>query len=356
MTSIQRLTRFMLLACAPFLGIMLFLVTFQPAMDVADFTSSKQVDFTMLLQSEPVHQKLDQANKDSSLVKSTIEKIYKQYKQTNTTMTSLLTLVKAQVNRPPQIFDSRVSRVLGKPIRQANSANIDVKLYAYSDTKYRGYALKVDLKSAKAMSMVLGKDKLGGSETTLAAVKRYGAIAGINAGGFADGRGGRFPTGNTIFNSKFIFGFFAPNPKIAGSFVGLNKDLKLVGGRFSEAAELIKLKPTFGASFEPVLMKNGKKLDIPNKWLTSPARASRTVIGNFGNDQLIILVTNGANESGRSGATLPEMQNRMQQLGIHDAYNLDGGGSTTLVFNGNIINKPSDGRMRALPTHFLFFK
>jgi hypothetical protein len=356
MTDIQRLTRFMLLACAPFLGIILFLFCFQPEMKAADFTTTQKVDFTMQLQTKVVKQKLNQANQDSILIKSTIEKIYKQYKQTNSNVTSLLNLAKAQVNRPPQIFDNRVSKVLGKPVRQASSANIDLKLYTYWGETYKGYALKVDLKSSKAMNMVLGKDKLGGSETTLAAVKRYGAIAGINAGGFADGQGKRYPTGNTIFNSKLIFGFFAPNPNIAGSFVGLNKDGKLIGGRFNEQADLSKLKPAFGASFEPVLMKNGNKLDIPRKWLTSPARASRTVIGNFGNDQLIILVANGANEKGSSGATLPEMQSRMQQLGVHDAYNLDGGGSTTLVFNGDVINKPSDGLLRALPTHFLFFK
>jgi hypothetical protein len=356
MTSAQGLTRLMLLACAPFLGILIFLFSLQPVMKAAEFTTAQQVDFSIPIQTDTVLQKLDKAHKDTGLIKTTIEKIYRQYNQTNKTVTSLLTLAKAQVNRPPQIFDKRVSRVLGAPIRHASSANIDVKLYSFWDTNYKGYALKVDLKSAKAMNMVLGRDKLGGSETTLAAVKRYGAIAGINAGGFADDRSGRYPTGNTIFNSKMIYGFFAPNPKIAGSFVGLSKDLKLVGGRFAEQEQLTKLKPTFGASFEPVLMKNGNKLNIPSKWLTSPARASRTVIGNFGNDQLLILVSNGANENGSSGATLPEMQNRMQQLGIHDAYNLDGGGSTTLVFNGDIINKPSDGRMRSLPTHFLFFK
>jgi len=36
------------------------------------------------------------------------------------------------------------------------------------------------------------------------------------------------PRAIPYFNNKFIFGFFAPNPKIAGAFVGLSKDLKLV--------------------------------------------------------------------------------------------------------------------------------
>src|SRR5665647_815378 len=124
MTSIQALTRLMLLVYAPFLGILIFQLSFQPVMKAADFTSSQQVDFTMPLQTEAVLQKLNNASKDGSLIKKTIEKIYTQYTQTNNTVTSLLNLAKAQVNRPPQIFDNRVSRVLGKPIRQVSSANI----------------------------------------------------------------------------------------------------------------------------------------------------------------------------------------------------------------------------------------
>jgi exopolysaccharide biosynthesis protein len=356
MRAVQSLNRFMLLACAPFFGIFIYLLTIQPLMKTADFASPVPIEFSLQDEASSVQVMLEQASQDSSLIKSTIEKFYQLYEQTNTDVKSLLTLATSQVSRPTQVFDGRISNVLGKPVRQAISGNIDVKLYAFSDNSYNGYALKVDMKSSKAMKMILGNDKLGGSETTLSAANRYGAIAGINAGGFADDNKGRFPTGNTIYNSKFIFGFFPSSPNIASSFVGLNTENKLIGGKFNKQAELDDLKPAFGASFEPVLMQHGSAMDIPNKWLSSPARAARTVIGNFKNDQILILIANASNEAGNSGATLPEMQERMQKLGIRDAYNLDGGGSTTLVFNGDLINKPSDGRMRALPTHFLFFK
>ncbi|MCU6339915.1 phosphodiester glycosidase family protein, partial [Enterobacter quasiroggenkampii] len=81
-----------------------------------------------------------------------------------------------------------------------------------------------------------------------------------------------------------------------------------------------------------------------------------TVIGNYKDDQLLILVVDGYNEGGSSGATLEELQRKLANLGVRDAYNLDGGGSSTLVFNGRVVNAPSDGEMRSLPTHFLFFK
>ncbi|MDB5054670.1 MAG: exopolysaccharide biosynthesis protein [Bacilli bacterium] len=356
MSSIQRTNRFMLLACAPFFGILIFLFTIQPLMKASAFIMPSQTAFSLQDETAVVRQKLDKANQDGSSIKAIIEKFYKLYDQTNTDVSSILKLAASQVNRPTLVFDGRISNVFGKPIRQANSGNIDIKLYAFYDSNYKGYALKVNLKSNKAMKMVLGKDKLGGSETTLSAVSRYGAIAGINAGGFADDNKGRYPTGNTIYSNKIVYGFFTPDPQIANTFIGLSADLKLIGGRFRQENDLIKLKPAFGASFEPVLLQNGSKQDIPNKWLTSPTRASRTVIGNFKNDQLFIIVADGANESGNSGATLPELQDRMRQVGVIDAYNLDGGGSSTLVFDGDVINKPSDGRMRLLPTNFIFFK
>ncbi|MNL52086.1 hypothetical protein D3C87_1752320 [compost metagenome] len=68
------------------------------------------------------------------------------------------------------------------------------------------------------------------------------------------------------------------------------------------------------------------------------------------------MVADGYNENGNSGATLEELQNKLSNMGVIDAYNLDGGGSSSLIFNGRVINKPSDGNLRKVPTNFLFFK
>jgi len=92
---------------------------------------------------------------------------------------------------------------LGKPVRQASSNNIDVKLYTYSESGYKGYALKVDLKTSKSNEMVLGKDKLGAVRLRYRLSNAMGNCR-INAGGFADGRGGRYPTGNTILTTSLF--------------------------------------------------------------------------------------------------------------------------------------------------------
>ncbi len=50
-----------------------------------------------------------------------------------------------------------------------------------------------------------------------------------------------------------------------------------------------------------------------------------------------------------------EMQILLKRYGAINGYNLDGGGSTSLVWNGRVVNNPSDGQLRKLPTNFLFF-
>ena len=137
--------------------------------------------------------------------------------------------------------------------------------------------------------------------------------------------------------------------------MGLNRDRKLIGGNYSSKEQLDREKPSFGVSFVPVLMKNGQAQPIPLKWQLSPVRAPRTVIGNYKDDQLLFLVADGSNEIGSSGATLAEMQILLSRYKAVDGYNLDGGGSTTLVFDGDVINHPSDKKLRPLATNFLFF-
>lgn len=41
------------------------------------------------------------------------------------------------------------------------------------------------------------------------------------------------------------------------------------------------------------------------------------------------------------GLTLYQLARVMQDLGCSEAYNLDGGGSTTMYFNGQVINNPT---------------
>jgi exopolysaccharide biosynthesis protein len=353
--SIQQINRVMLLACAPFLGMLIWLLFVSLHISIPVRTPAASAPINLGQETLTLDGLLNQANNDAVQTKTIIQQYFQLYEKSTAEVTAMLQSAASQVVKPGLIYDARITAKLGSPIRQATSDNIDIQLFALNENHYSGYALKVNLKSDKAIKLVLGNDKLGSSETTLAAASRYGAVVGINAGGFADdNRGRRYPRDTTVMNGKYVNGFFPTNNDTA--FIGLNKDRKLIGGKFSSQSELDKLNPLMGSTFVPVLMKNGSKLSIPYQWQSSPARAARTVLANYKHDQLLFLVTDGYDESGNSGATLAELQDKLQQLGAVDAYNLDGGGSTTLVWGGSVINRPSDGRLRPLATNFLFFK
>ena len=51
--------------------------------------------------------------------------------------------------------------------------------------------------------------------------------------------------------------------------------------------------------------------------------------------------------------TLERLQVKLAELGVKEGYNLDGGGSSTFVFKGEVLNRPSDGKQRPVVTNIV---
>lgn len=358
--TIKRFNRTMLLACTPFVGVLLWLllssIVIQLNEEAISIPSGQaEHDTTSGALITEASKGLDLAQQTAVHTQQAIQKQLELYNKTNAEMKEISTIAASQAMRPLEIYDRNITRLLGKPSATINTDKLRAQLFYIQNDGFKSYALKVKLKSADAMKMVLGGDEIGKAQTTLEAVKQHRAAVGVNAGGFADGRGKRYPLSTTIVDGEYATSFEASYSDLF--FVGLNEQNKLIGGKFTSKQQLDAKQPKFGASFVPVLLKNGKAQEIPAKWQTSPKRAPRTVIANYKDDQLLFIVTDGYNQAGSSGATLSEMQALLKQYGAVDGYNLDGGGSSSLIFNGKVINHPSDGgKLRKLPTHFLFFK
>jgi exopolysaccharide biosynthesis protein len=85
-------------------------------------------------------------------------------------------------------------------------------------------------------------------------------------------------------------------------------------------------------------------------------RSPRTAAGICRDGSLILLTIDGRQETLSQGATLEELANLMIGLGAVDAVNLDGGGSTTMVVDGAVVNAPSaDGVERPIADALLVF-
>ncbi len=72
----------------------------------------------------------------------------------------------------------------------------------------------------------------------------------------------------------------------------------------------------------------------------------RTAVGIIDENHLVFVVVDGREEGYSRGATLPELAQIMIDLGATTAYNLDGGGSSTMYFDGEVVNQPSNGGER----------
>ncbi len=74
----------------------------------------------------------------------------------------------------------------------------------------------------------------------------------------------------------------------------------------------------------------------------SDRRHPRTAIGRLADGRIVLAVVGGRQPYHSLGMTLVELAATLRALGATDALNLDGGGSTTLVVRGVVINLPSD--------------
>ena len=134
-------------------------------------------------------------------------------------------------------------------------------------------------------------------------------------------------------------------------FIGFNRNGHLVGGRIDTKEQLAELDVLHGCSFLPTLLKDGKKQPIPGAWANT--RHPRTLIGHFVNEDLLFIVIDGRREGWSMGVTLEEAQNKLLEFKVRDAYNLDGGGSSTFYYNGKVLNRPSDGKERRVLTNIV---
>lgn len=84
-------------------------------------------------------------------------------------------------------------------------------------------------------------------------------------------------------------------------------------------------------------------------------RAPRTAVGITPTGGVILAVVDGRQPRHSVGLTLQETAEFMRELGARSALNLDGGGSSTMVIEGEVVNRPSDGRERPVSNALLVF-
>lgn len=111
-----------------------------------------------------------------------------------------------------------------------------------------------------------------------------------------------------------------------------------------DANELMNKSATQVLSFGPGLIED-RQITVDENTEVSMSKSSnpRTAIGCIDKNHYVLVVSDGRT-SESEGLSLYQLATLMKDYGCEIAYNLDGGGSSTMWFNGQVINKPTSGR------------
>jgi exopolysaccharide biosynthesis protein len=230
-----------------------------------------------------------------------------------------------------------------------NKNDNTVALKQVSSSRFKGYILEVNDPTRVRLGITPSLGTKG--ELTSEIARDNGAIAAVNAGGFDDPSGtgtGKTPYGVIIHNDIPVWG---GNTEDNVDLIGLDDNGVLVTGSYTMDA-IAAMNIRDGVSFGPTLIKNGEKLVTSAEnanWSISP----RTAIGQKQDGTILLLVIDGR-QINSPGATLLDVQNILYDEGAWTAANLDGGSSTTMYYQGKVINHPCDllGE-RLVPTAFI---
>jgi len=215
---------------------------------------------------------------------------------------------------------------------------------------FKGYILYVN--DPKKLRIVV-PEKYGKGEKVSSMVKRTGAIAGVNGGGFVDPewKGNGFQPSGIVMSGGRIY-YLDVDRDVPIHVVAIDSEGKMIAGKHS-ANDLLKMKVSEAVTFSPRFIVNGTGQIKSDKegWGIAP----RTSIAQKADGTIMFAVIDGR-QTHSIGATLYDVQQLFLERGAIIAANLDGGSSTVLVMKDKIINKPaSEYGERYLPTAWLVF-
>ncbi len=197
-----------------------------------------------------------------------------------------------------------------------------------NEKRFTGYLLEI--KDPKRIKVGYSKQLGREGETTSNIAKDNKAIAAINGGLFED-KLGAVPYNIIMSEGKLL----SNDSSGKDSVVGLTKEGNLIVGNHS-TEELKELEVTEAISSISTCIINGVgQISSDSQGGVNP----RTAIGQKKDGTILLLVIDGR-QIDKVGATLKEVQDIMLENGAVSAANLDGGSSSTMYYNGAVLNKP----------------
>ncbi len=230
----------------------------------------------------------------------------------------------------------------------------EIQIEDVMGTTYRGKMMIVKDPSRVFVGTV-EEFKEGTGQVVADIAKRYGAVGGINGGEFVD-------MGSYAYSAMPVGCVISQGNVLAGSMdevyniTGFNKDNILVVGKMTlrQAIEM-GIRDCVHTLHEtgPFLIINGEPLSVPDTSVYGGGKNPRTAIGQRADGSVLLLTVDGR-QANSIGATFKELVYIMQDYGAVNAAAMDGGTSTQMVYNGEVVNSPySPTGPRTCPTAYL---
>lgn len=224
-----------------------------------------------------------------------------------------------------------------RAILEKENSSDQYKIIEINGKGYSGYLAAI-YDPSKIHTLVTSKIGTSGQYLTTMA-KNSKAIVAINGGGFDDpnySSNAANPLGITYSKGKLVTSYYYAG---AGGIIGFDTNNKLVLSSkcTEESAKALKIRDAVTCG--PFLIVNGKASGVVGNggWGTAP----RTAIGQRKDGIVLFLVVDGRTVK-RPGADMDDLIEIMQNYGAYNAANLDGGTSTAMAVNYELINDPVD--------------
>ncbi|MFI3307590.1 MAG: phosphodiester glycosidase family protein [Mycoplasmatota bacterium] len=168
-------------------------------------------------------------------------------------------------------------------------------------------------------------------------IESYGGVAGINASGFSIYSSGALNIVGTIIDD----GVLIQDGNVSGfegGIIGFNEDNVLILTKKSGQEAIDEDNIVDAINFGPFLIVNGETSTFVGNG--GYGLASRTAIGQRQDGIVLLVVIDGRQVGYSLGVDMVELTDIMLKYGCYNASNLDGGGSSTLYANGEVLSSP----------------
>ena len=221
-----------------------------------------------------------------------------------------------------------------------SDGNISVTLTEKTVNETQVYVADITLSSSDYLKTALAQNSYGTNVTAKTSVTaaENNAILAVNGDYYGANSSGYVIRNGVVYRDSV-------REDASNGDLAIYKDgsFKIIYEDQVSADQLVQDGVVNLLAFGPSLVENGE-ISVDTNTEVGQAMSSnpRTAIGIIDENHYIIVVSDGRTSESK-GLSLYQMAEVMKSYGVKTAYNLDGGGSSTLYFNSQVINKPTTG-------------